>query len=128
MKEGESHMHNTPAATCVKKELHMLSPEEMLFFAARPEDLELYEQFRARLLSEVGEVRVKAAKTQISFTGKHGFAFVSHPRRKKDRGIVVPSACPTSSSPRAFSAPQSRIPTAGRIMSWCRRRTRSTAS
>ena len=89
MKEGKSHMHNTPAASCVKKELHMISPEEMLFFAARPEELELYEQFRARLLSEVGEVCVKAAKTQISFTGKHGFAFVSHPRRKKDRGIVV---------------------------------------
>ena len=89
MKEGESHMHNTPAASCVKKDPQALSPEEMLFFAARPEELELYEQFRARLLSEVGEVRVKAAKTQISFTGKHGFAFVSHPRRKKDRGIVV---------------------------------------
>ena len=82
-------MHNTPAATCVKKELHMLSPEETLFFAARPEELELYERFRARLLSEVGEVRVKVSKTQISFSGKHGFAFVSHPRRKNDRGIVV---------------------------------------
>ena len=89
MKEGESHMHNTPAASCVKKDPQALSPEEMLFFAARPEELELYEQFRAWLLSEVGELRVKVTKTQISFTGKHGFAFVSHPRRKKDRGIVV---------------------------------------
>lgn len=66
-----------------------LATEELLFFAGRPEELALYQALRRRLLEEVGEVRIKVQKTQITFSGKYGFAFVSHPRRKRDRGIVV---------------------------------------
>ena len=66
-----------------------LSPEECLFFAGRPEEQTLYEIFRSRLMTEVGEAHIKASKTQITFSGKYGFAFVSHPRRKKDQGILV---------------------------------------
>ena len=65
------------------------SPEECLFFAGRPEELRLYAVFRSRLLAEVGDVRIKVAKTQITFAGQYGFAFVSHPRRKGERGIMV---------------------------------------
>ena len=42
-----------------------------------------------RLLTQVGEARIKGSKTQITFSGKYGFAFVSHPRRKKDQGVLV---------------------------------------
>lgn len=71
------------------KEHSKLTPEEVIFFAGLPEELALYETFRSRLLAEVGEARIRVSKTQITFSGKYGFAFVSHPRRKKDRGILV---------------------------------------
>ena len=66
-----------------------LSPEECLFFAGKPEEQALYALFRSRLLTEVGEAHIQVSKTQITFSGKYGFAFVSHPRRKKDQGILV---------------------------------------
>ena len=66
-----------------------LSPEECLFFTGKPEEQALYEIFRSRLLTEVGEAHIKVSKSQITFSGKYGFAFVSHPRRKKDQGILV---------------------------------------
>lgn len=66
-----------------------LTPEEVIFFAGLPEELALYETFRSCLLAEVGMAHIKVSKTKIAFSGKYGFAFVSHPRRKKDRGILV---------------------------------------
>lgn len=66
-----------------------LTPEECLFFAGKPGELELYEAFRRRLFREVGAVKVRVQKTQVTFQGKHGFAFVSHPRRRRDMGIIV---------------------------------------
>lgn len=67
----------------------IIEPEEHLFFVGRPQELALYELFRCQLLAEVGQVQIKVLKTQITFAGRHGFAFVSHPRRKKDVGILV---------------------------------------
>lgn len=67
----------------------IMAPEEYLFFAGRPQELALYELFRRQLLAEVGQVQIKVQKTQITFAGRYGFAFVSHPRRKKDVGILV---------------------------------------
>ena len=67
----------------------IMEPEEYLFFAGRPQALALYELFRHQLLAEVGQVQIKVQKTQITFAGRYGFAFVSHPRRKKDVGILV---------------------------------------
>ena len=66
-----------------------LSGEEEIFFAGNPGELTLYRALRSRLLAEVGEVPIKVSRTQITFSGKYGFAFVSHPRRKKDKGILV---------------------------------------
>lgn len=63
--------------------------EEALFFAGRPEELALYAVFRARVRETVGEFRVKVSKTQITLAGRYGFAFVSHPRRRQDRGLLV---------------------------------------
>lgn len=64
-------------------------PEECLFFAGDGEGLDLYQAFRRRLLARLGPVGIKAQKSQITFSSRYGFAFVSHPRRKKDRGILV---------------------------------------
>ena len=66
-----------------------LPAEEAIFFTEKPEELALYECFRSRLLAEVGEAHIKVSRTQITFSGKYGFAFVSHPRRKKERGILL---------------------------------------
>lgn len=66
-----------------------LTPEECLFFAGKPKEMALYALLRTRLLAETGPVNIKVQKTQITFAGRHGFAFVSHPRRKQDTGILV---------------------------------------
>lgn len=66
-----------------------LSLEEEMFFAGKPEERVLYECFRIRLQEEVGETQIKVSKTQITFSNPLGFAFVSHPRRKRDQGILV---------------------------------------
>ena len=94
MEDGE-HWFHTPEQLAVLRRWEISctapepSPEECLFFAGKPEEAALYAVFRSRLLAEVGEVRIKVSKTQITFAGKYGFAFVSHPRRQKDRGILV---------------------------------------
>ena len=66
---------------------YMISSDELFFFNEKPAALPLYEAFAARLLSEIGNVTVKVQKTQISFSNRHNFAFVSFlPARKaKDR-------------------------------------------
>lgn len=69
--------------------LQPLTQAEALFFAGKAEEYALYQLLRRRILTEVGEAHIKVQKTQITFSGKYGFAFVSHPRRKKDRGILL---------------------------------------
>ena len=63
--------------------------EEEGFFVGKPEEQALYAGFRSRLRGEVGEVHIRVSKTQITFSSRYGFAFVSHPRRKKEKGILV---------------------------------------
>lgn len=90
--EGE-HWFHTPEQREVLARWLMaygpLPPEEALFFQGRREELVLYAVFRSRLLFQVGAAGIKVQKSQITFSGKYGFAFVSHPRRKWDRGILV---------------------------------------
>ena len=94
MEEGEHWFHTSAQLAELDRWTRTntapaLSPEELLFFAGAPEELALYEGFRCRLLETVGEVGIRVSKTQITCSGRYGFAFVSHPRRKKDRGILV---------------------------------------
>ncbi len=49
----------------------------LLFFDRMPEALPIYERFEERVLSEIGPAKVKVQKTQISFSNKYNFAFVS---------------------------------------------------
>ena len=56
---------------------YMISSDELFFFDEKPAALPLYEAFARRLLAEIDNVTVKVQKTQISFSNKYNFAFVS---------------------------------------------------
>ena len=64
-----------------------MTGDVFFFFDQKPHALSLYEAFAGRVRSEIGEVNVKVQKTQISFSNKHNFAFVSFlpVRKAKDR-------------------------------------------
>lgn len=62
----------------------------LFFFDKRPAALSLYERLAERILAEIPDVNIKVQKTQIAFSNRHGFAFVSFlpVRRAKDRPEV----------------------------------------
>ena len=65
----------------------MISGDELFFFNEKTAALPLYEAFARRLLAEINNVTIKVRKTQISFSNKYNFAFVSllPVRRAKER-------------------------------------------
>ena len=73
-----------------EKERYMISDDELLFFNEHPAALPLYEAFMKRLLAEIDNVTIKVQKTQISFSNKYNFAFVSFlpVRKAKERSKV----------------------------------------
>lgn len=64
-----------------------MSDDILLFFSQRMEALPLYEKLEEQILTKIPDVKIEVAKTQISFSNKRGFAFVSfNPcRRAKER-------------------------------------------
>ena len=64
--------------------------EVLYFFDRKPEALPLYEAFEQKVLSQVDSVKVKVQKTQIAFSNRHNFAFVSFlpVRKAKERPEV----------------------------------------
>lgn len=66
---------------------YIISGDELLFFNERPAALPFYEAFAKRLLAEIDNVTIQVRKTQISFSNKYNFAFVSFlpVRKAKDR-------------------------------------------
>ena len=60
-----------------KQSGYMISGDELFFFDEKPAALPLYEAFAKRLLAVIDNVTVKVRKTQISFSNKYNFAFVS---------------------------------------------------
>lgn len=67
-----------------------MDEDTLLFFAGRPEALALYEILKQQILSRITNVKIKIAKTQITFANPKGFAFVSFlpVRRAKQRPPV----------------------------------------
>lgn len=61
----------------------------LFFFDGRPDQRALYQTLFQVLDGAFPEASVKVQKSQISFYGPRLFAMVSHPKRKKDPGIVV---------------------------------------
>ena len=59
------------------------------FFDGKPAALALYTALFRVLDAAFPEASVKVQKSQISFYGARLFAMVSHPKRKKDPGVVV---------------------------------------
>ena len=51
--------------------------DELAFFDKNPEALPLYHCFKERLSAELGPVKMRVQKTQITFSNKHVFACVS---------------------------------------------------
>lgn len=64
-----------------------MTQDTLFFFNKHPDALPLYELFEQKLLSELGSADIKVQKTQISFSNKHNFAFVSFlpVRKAKER-------------------------------------------
>lgn len=64
--------------------------DTLLFFNEKPEALPLYRALEERILAEIGTVSIKVQKTQIAFSNRRQFAFVSFlpVRRAKDRPKV----------------------------------------
>lgn len=65
----------------------MTNQDVLLFFNEKPDALPLYRLFQERVLEEIEDVKIKVQKTQISFSNRHNFAFVSFlpVRKAKDR-------------------------------------------
>ena len=59
-----------------------VSAEKLFFFEKDPAMLDVYLSIEAVLLKRYPGIHVKVQKTQITFAGRHGFAFVSLPFRK----------------------------------------------
>ena len=62
----------------------------LFFFNDHMDALPLYERLEGLILEQIPDVKIKVSKTQISFSNKRGFAFVSfNPCRKaKERPNV----------------------------------------
>ena len=67
-----------------------MNSDILFFFGEHMDALPIYERLEERILTQIPDVKIKVAKTQITFAGKRGFTFVSfNPCRKaKDRPAV----------------------------------------
>lgn len=65
----------------------MINQDVLLFFNEKPEALPLYEAFETKVLEAAGDVNIKVQKTQIAFSNRYNFTFVSFlpVRKAKDR-------------------------------------------
>lgn len=67
-----------------------MNQDVLIFFDGKPDALALYEVFEQKVFSEISNVGVKVQKTQIAFSNRHNFAFVSFlpVRKAKERPEV----------------------------------------
>ena len=67
-----------------------MDSDSLFFFGEHMEALPMYERLENAILTRIPDVKIKVARTQITFANKRGFAFVSfNPcRRSKDRPAV----------------------------------------
>ena len=54
-----------------------MNSDIVFFFEKSPAALPLYEAFEAQVISEFPDVKIRGRKTQISFSNRRNFAFVS---------------------------------------------------
>ena len=67
-----------------------MNSDILFFFEEHMDALPIYERLEEQILAQIPDVKIKVAKTQITFANKRGFAFVSfNPcRRAKDHPAV----------------------------------------
>lgn len=67
-----------------------MNADILFFFNDHMDALPLYERLEGLILEQIPDAKIKVSKTQISFSNKRGFAFVSfNPcRRSKERPDV----------------------------------------
>ena len=67
-----------------------MNQDLLCFFDGKPQELALYEAFEQEVLSWNQDVKIKVQKTQIAFSNRHNFAFVSFlpVRKAKERPEV----------------------------------------
>ena len=67
-----------------------MNADALFFFTDHLDALPLYERLEALILGEIPDLKITVSKTQISFSNKRSFAFVSfNPcRRAKERPAV----------------------------------------
>ena len=67
-----------------------MNNDVLFFFGEHMDALPIYERLDNAILTRIPDVKIKVAKTQITFANKRGFAFVSfNPcRRAQDRPLV----------------------------------------
>ena len=49
----------------------------LFFFGEHMDALPIYERLEEQILAQIPDVKIKVAKTQITFAKRYGFAFVS---------------------------------------------------
>lgn len=60
-----------------------MNSDTLFFFGEHMDALPMYEKLEEQILAQIPDVKIKVAKTQITFANKRGFAFVSfNPCRK----------------------------------------------
>ena len=67
-----------------------MNPDILFFFNDHMDALPLYKRLEALILEQIPNVEIKVSKTQIGFSNRRGFAFVSfnHCRKVADRPPV----------------------------------------
>ena len=67
-----------------------MNSDILFFFGEHMDALPMYEKLEEQILAGIPDMKIKVAKTQITFANKRGFAFVSfNPcRRAKERPAV----------------------------------------
>ena len=67
-----------------------MNTDILFFFGEHMDALPVYERLEARILAQIPDVKIKVAKTQITFAKRCGFAFVSfNPCRKAEERPAV---------------------------------------
>ena len=54
-----------------------MNSDILFFFVAHMDALDMYEKLEEQILAGIPDVKIRLAKTQITFANKRGFAFVS---------------------------------------------------
>ena len=65
-----------------------MNSDILFFFGEHMDVLPMYEKLEEQILTQIPDVKIKVAKTQITFANKRGFAFVSFNPCRKERGYI----------------------------------------